>query len=62
MYTVTAEEGTNWTPTDLRTAQDWIVRPQLRQTPGAVEVNTVGGYEKAFIVAPRSRSGCSPTT
>src|ERR687897_1277008 len=49
MYTVTAEEGTNWTPTDLRTAQDWIVRPQLRQTPGAVEVNTVGGYEKAFI-------------
>src|SRR5918994_7514345 len=52
MYTVTAEEGTNWTPTDLRTAQDWIVRPQLRQTPGAVEVNTVGGYEKAFIVAP----------
>jgi cobalt-zinc-cadmium resistance protein CzcA len=54
MYTVTADEGTHWTPTDLRTAQDWIVRPQLRQTPGAVEVNTVGGYEKAFIVAPRS--------
>ena len=53
MYTVTAEEGTRWTPTDLRTAQDWIIRPQLRQTPGAVEVNTVGGYEKAFIVAPR---------
>lgn len=53
MYTVTADEGTAWTPTDLRTAQDWIVRPQLRQTPGAVEVNTVGGYEKAFVVAPR---------
>jgi cobalt-zinc-cadmium resistance protein CzcA len=53
MYTVTADEGTKWTPTDLRTAQDWIIRPQLRQTPGAVEVNTVGGYEKAFIVAPR---------
>jgi cobalt-zinc-cadmium resistance protein CzcA len=53
MYTVTADEGTQWTPTDLRTAQDWIIRPQLRQTPGAVEVNSVGGYEKAFIVAPR---------
>lgn len=53
MYTVTADEGTSWTPTDLRTAQDWIIRPQLRQTPGAVEVNTVGGYEKAFVVAPR---------
>src|SRR5688572_11588247 len=54
MYTVTADEGTSWTPTDLRTAQDWIIRPQLRQTPGAVEVNTVGGYEKAFIVAPHA--------
>ena len=53
MYTVTAEDGTAWTPTDLRTAQDWIIRPQLRQTPGAVEVNTIGGYEKAYIVAPR---------
>jgi len=53
MYTVTAEEGTKLTPTDLRTAQDWIVRPQLRHTPGAVEVNSIGGYEKAFIVAPR---------
>jgi cobalt-zinc-cadmium resistance protein CzcA len=50
---VTAEEGTAWTPTDLRTVQDWIVRPQLRQTPGVVEVNTIGGYEKAFIVSPR---------
>ena len=53
MYTVTADEGTTCTPTDLRTVQDWIIRPQLRQTPGVVEVNTVGGYEKAFIVAPR---------
>ncbi|MBM0105464.1 CusA/CzcA family heavy metal efflux RND transporter [Steroidobacter sp. S1-65] len=53
MYTVTAEQGSRWTPTDLRTAQDWIIRPQLRQTPGAVEVNTVGGYERAYIVAPK---------
>lgn len=53
MYTVTAEDGSEWTPTDLRTAQDWIIRPQLRQTPGAVEVNTIGGYERAFIVAPK---------
>ncbi len=53
MYTVTAEDGSKWTPTDLRTAQDWIIRPQLRQTPGAVEVNTIGGYERAFIVAPK---------
>jgi cobalt-zinc-cadmium resistance protein CzcA len=52
MYTVTAEPGSPHTPTDLRTVQDWIIRPQLRQTPGVVEVNTVGGYQKAIIVAP----------
>jgi heavy metal efflux system protein len=52
MYTVTAEPGSTHTPTDLRTVQDWIIRPQLRQTPGVVEVNTIGGYEKAFVIAP----------
>ena len=36
----------------LRTIQDWIVRPQLRQTPGVVEVNTIGGYNKQFHVLP----------
>jgi cobalt-zinc-cadmium resistance protein CzcA len=28
------------------------VRPQLRQTPGVVEVNTIGGYTKQFHVLP----------
>jgi heavy metal efflux system protein len=52
MYTVTSEPGSSHTPTDLRTIQDWIVRPQLRRTPGVVEVNTIGGYEKLFVIAP----------
>jgi heavy metal efflux system protein len=52
MYTVTADPGSKHTPTDLRTAQDWIIRPQLRQTRGVVEVNTIGGFEKAIVVAP----------
>lgn len=52
MYTVGAEPGSRWTPSDLRTVQDWIVRPQLRQTPGVVEVNTIGGEEKTYLVAP----------
>ena len=52
MYTVTAARGSGHTPMDLRTIQDWIIRPQLRQTPGVVEVNTVGGYEKAYVIAP----------
>ncbi len=36
----------------LREVQDWIIRPQLRMTPGVVEVNTVGGYTRQFVVAP----------
>jgi len=58
MYTVEAEPGTTredgqpWTPTDLRTLQDWVVKPQLRTVPGVVEVNTVGGYAREVQVAP----------
>jgi len=52
MYTIGAEPGTDWSPTDLRTVQDWIVRPQLQQTDGVVEVNTIGGFEKTYLVAP----------
>lgn len=52
MYTVAAKPGSDWSPTDLRTVQDWIVKPQLRQTPGVVEVNSIGGHEKTFLVAP----------
>jgi len=40
-------------PTDLRTAQDWIVKPQLRTVPGVVDVNSIGGFEKQFHVTPR---------
>ena len=52
IYTVSSSEGVQNDPMFLRTVQDWIVRPQLRQTPGVVEVNTVGGYTKQFHVLP----------
>ncbi|MDT7858085.1 CusA/CzcA family heavy metal efflux RND transporter [Rubrivirga sp. S365] len=58
LYTVEAEpgattpEGVAYTPTDLRTIQDWTVRPQLRNVPGVADVNTIGGYEKQFHVQP----------
>lgn len=52
MYTVAATGAAEHTPMDLRTVQDWIVRPQLRQTPGVVEVNTIGGFSKQFHVLP----------
>ncbi|MFG1260577.1 CusA/CzcA family heavy metal efflux RND transporter [Xanthobacter flavus] len=58
MYTVEAKpgakkpDGTPYTPTELRTIQDWIIKPQLRTVPGVVEVNTIGGFERQFHVLP----------
>ncbi len=46
------EDGKPVTPMDLRTIQDWVIKPQLRNVPGVVEVNTIGGYEKQYHVAP----------
>lgn len=55
MYTVENDQGSGggYSPTELRTAQDWIVKPQLRTVPGVVEVNSIGGFEKQFHVTPR---------
>lgn len=44
--------GAEFTPTELRTIQDWIIKPQLRTIPGVVEVNSIGGYERQFHVLP----------
>lgn len=58
MWTVEAEpgarkpDGTPYTDTDLRTLEDWVVRPQLRTVPGVTEVNTIGGYVKQYHVTP----------
>ena len=58
MFTVEARpearkaSGEAYTESDLRTIQDWIIRPQLRTVPGVNEVNTVGGFEKQFHVLP----------
>ncbi|BDU15233.1 CusA/CzcA family heavy metal efflux RND transporter [Lysobacter auxotrophicus] len=58
MYTVEADpaarkpDGAPWTATDLRTLQDWVVRPQLRNTPGVTEVNTIGGYARQIHITP----------
>lgn len=38
--------------TYLRTVQDWIIRPQMRSTPGVAGVDTVGGYVKEYAVRP----------
>jgi cobalt-zinc-cadmium resistance protein CzcA len=40
-----------YTATDLRTIQDWVVKRQLSGIPGVVEVNTWGGFLKQYEVA-----------
>jgi len=35
---------------DLRTIQDWIIKPQLRSVAGVAEVNTWGGRERQYQV------------
>lgn len=36
---------------DIRTIQDWVVKRQLSGIPGVVEVNTWGGYLKTYEVS-----------
>jgi len=61
LWTIEAEQGarkddgSEYSPTDLRVIQDWVVKPQLRNVPGVAEVNTIGGFAKQFQVAPDTR-------
>ena len=52
-YTLEVEEEyqDQYSPTELRTIQDWIVRRQMAMVPGVVEVNGVGGKIKQYEVA-----------
>ncbi len=38
---------------DLRTLQDWVVRPILRSVPGVTDVNSFGGLVKQYHVSVR---------
>lgn len=59
MWTVDADPsartpaGIPYSATDLRTLQDWVIAPQLRSVRGVTEINTIGGHEKQYLVAPR---------
>ncbi|WP_019604655.1 efflux RND transporter permease subunit [Teredinibacter turnerae] len=58
MYTVQANSsarmsnGEPYTATALREIQDWIIKPQLAQVKGVIEVNSIGGYNKQYHVMP----------
>ncbi len=57
-YSIRAEEGAlkangeAYTSEDLRTIQDWIIRPQLVKVPGITEINSIGGFEREYQVTP----------
>ena len=43
-------EGDNYSTTDLRTIQDWVVKRQLQTVPGVAEVLSQGGYVRQYQV------------
>jgi len=52
-YVVRPDEGLEdkYSPTELRSIQDWIVTRQLLGIEGVAEVNSMGGYLKQYEVA-----------
>lgn len=58
-YTVEAEPGSTqangkpWDATSLREIQDWLIKPQLAQVRGVVEINTIGGFDKQYHITPK---------
>jgi cobalt-zinc-cadmium resistance protein CzcA len=57
-YIVRAEPGARdadgqpYNAESLRTLQDWVIRPQLVKVRGVTEINTHGGFEREYQVAP----------
>ncbi|MFC7671186.1 efflux RND transporter permease subunit [Hymenobacter humi] len=52
-YVLHAKKGyeKQYSPTELRTLQDWLVRRQLLGTPGVADVSSFGGFVKEYEVA-----------
>lgn len=61
IYTVEAlpdarqENGEPYDAMALREIQDWIIKPQMAQVPGVVEINTSGGFDKQYHVLPNPK-------
>ena len=52
MYRV---KGEGYTNSELRTLQDWTIRLRLRTVDGVADVNSMGGFVRAFEVQPDPR-------
>lgn len=53
MYKLTTDKPEKFDARALRTIQDWLIRPQLRNISGVAEVNAIGGFTRQYQVAPR---------
>lgn len=45
-------EGEGYSNQELRTIQDWVIRPRLRTVEGIADVNSLGGEVRVFEVIP----------
>lgn len=48
---VDKELENKWTPMELRTLQDWVVRREMLGTPGVADINSYGGFVKQYEIA-----------
>jgi cobalt-zinc-cadmium resistance protein CzcA len=49
------QESKSYSLVNLRTIQDWMIRPQLRNIKGVAEINSIGGFTKQYQVAPNPK-------
>lgn len=52
-YRLAVDKGleNKYTPMELRTLQDWVVRREMLGTPGVADINSYGGFVKQFEIA-----------
>ncbi len=52
-YRLAVDKGleNKYTPMELRTLQDWVVRREMLGTPGVAEINSYGGFVKQYEIA-----------
>lgn len=43
-------KGDNYSNQELRSMQDWIIRPYLRKVPGVADINSLGGEVRSYEV------------
>jgi len=46
-------EGEKYDDRELRSIQDWVIRPRLRTVEGVADVNSLGGLVKTYEVIPK---------